>query len=363
MTSAKNNQITSKDGFLSALVLVGVLGTLLSTKPTCAQSAPNVITVDAIYAKTGTLQRPVTLPGNVIAYQQATLDAKVSGYLKQITVDKGDRVKTGQLIADIEVPELVADRAQFQAQVDVANTNYQRMQQAIRSAPDLVTPETVEDAKGKLEIARAQLTRAETMLGYAKIVAPFSGVITARYADPGAFIPAATSSNQQSSAVVTLMDFHKVRVQVPVPEREAQTVRQGEAATITSTQLPGLSFKGAVTRVSYAFDPGNKTMLAEIELDNANEVLRPGMYISALLAGQSSTPALLLPSGAIVSDSGSSYVFVAQSGVAKKIRVVVGMKSDDQTEIFSGIVNGQLILLLGKAILTDGAHVNPVVQK
>src|SRR5690348_7569294 len=129
----------------------------------------------------------VTLPAQIKAYQEATLTAKVAGYLRAIPVDKGDRVKAGELIADIEVPELVADRAQYQAQVEVARLDFDRMQQAIKSAPDLVTPQNLDAARGKLQVAQAQLDRINTLLHYARITAPFSGTITARYVDPGAF--------------------------------------------------------------------------------------------------------------------------------------------------------------------------------
>lgn len=225
----------------------------------------------------------ITLPAQIKAYQEATLTAKVAGYLRAIPVDKGDRVKAGELIADIEVPELVADRAQYQAQVEVARLDYDRMQQAIKSAPDLVTPQNLDAARGKLQVAQAQLDRVNTLLRYARITAPFAGTITARYVDPGAFIPVPSNSDQKSAAVVSLMNFTKVRVQIPVPEDEALAVAKGTPATFTVQSLPGKRFRAPVTRVSYALEQGTKTMLAEIEMDNPGELLRPGMYATVQL--------------------------------------------------------------------------------
>jgi membrane fusion protein (multidrug efflux system) len=221
--------------------------------------------------------------GNVVPYQSATLYAKVAGYLKRITVDKGDHVRAGQLIAEVEVPELIAERTQYKAEVDVAQAEYDRVRDAIKQAPDLVVPQTVDEARGKLEVAQAQLQRTDTLLKYANIVAPFSGTVTARYVDPGAFISQATNGTQQNSAVVTVMDFHRVRIQVPVPEGNALSVVKGTKAIISAQGIPGREFQGSVTRISYALDPTAKTMLAEIEMDNPNELLRPGMYVSVEL--------------------------------------------------------------------------------
>jgi membrane fusion protein (multidrug efflux system) len=179
---------------------------------------PKFMAVEAVLPKKGSIPTTIVLPAQIAAEQGAVLTAKVAGYLKRITVDKGDKVKAGALIAELEVPELLADRMQFKAQRDVTRVDYERMRDAIKSAPDLVTPQTVDDAHGKLDVAQAQLDRVETLLGYARITAPFAGTITARYADPGAFIPVATSSSQQNAAVVNLMDFSRVRVQVFVPE-------------------------------------------------------------------------------------------------------------------------------------------------
>src|SRR5260370_11753267 len=196
-------------------------------------SAPPT-TVQVVQPKRGPITRSVTLPGEVKAYQQATLYAKVGGYLKTITVDKGDPVKEGDLIADIEVPELLADRARYKAEVEVAALDYNRLIESQKKAPDLVVPQTVDDAKGKLDVAKASLERTETLLNFAKITAPFAGIVTPRLVEPGAFIPAATSgSAAQTAAIDTLADFSKVRVQVAVPELEASLIAAGQPARIT----------------------------------------------------------------------------------------------------------------------------------
>ena len=227
--------------------------------------------------------RTITLPAQIKAFQEATLTAKVAGYVRALPVDKGDRVKEGDLIADIEVPELLADRAQYEAQVEVAKLDFDRMQQAIKSAPDLVTPQILDQARGRLKVAQAQLDRVNTLLRYARITAPFSGTITARYVDPGAFIPVPSNSDQKGAAVVSLMNFSQVRVQIPVPEDDALEIVKGTPVAFTVQSLPKQQFRATVTRISYALDQGSKTMLAEIDMPNPGDLLRPGMYATAQL--------------------------------------------------------------------------------
>src|SRR6266850_5831278 len=202
----KNNPLA-----LAVVVLI-LAGQVMSSgcKPSLIESpkeaAPPVVT-QVVQPKRGPITRNVTLPGDVKPYQQATLYAKVAGYLKMITVDKGDQVKEGTLLAEIEVPELLADRARYNAELEVADLDSRRLSESQRKLPDLVVPQTVDNAKGKLEIAKASLERTETLLSFAKIIAPFSGVITKRMVDPGAFIPAATSgSTAQNASIVTLTD-------------------------------------------------------------------------------------------------------------------------------------------------------------
>src|SRR5262249_8657434 len=157
---------------------------------------------------------------------------------------------------------------------------------AQKQAADLVLPQAVDNAEGRLdmaragvEMARANVERTDTLLGYAKITAPFAGIITARFVDPGAFIPAATSrSAAQTAAIVTLSDFTIVRAQVALPEVEAALAQIGQPVKVSAEGLPGKSFAGKISRMSYALDDAARTMLIEADLPNADLTLRPGMY-------------------------------------------------------------------------------------
>ena len=183
-------------GFLPVMAAWGVL-------PALAAEPAKPREVQIVHPARTEITRFVTLPGTLRANQQATLYAKVGGYLKSVAVDKGDSVKAGQVLAEVEVPELLADLARYKAEVKVAETDAKRVLAAQSKAPDLITPQSVDDAQGKWDVAKANLERTETLLNFARLTAPFSGVITGRFLDPGAFVPAATAGSAASSAAVS----------------------------------------------------------------------------------------------------------------------------------------------------------------
>ena len=171
--------------FFSSLRLCAFASILLNAAAQTPPKSPPPVEVQTIHATRGEITRSIVLPGRVLPYEQATLYAKVGGYLKSIRVDKGDRVKEGDLIAEIEVPELLADRAKQKVEIAVADRDYQRLLAAQQKAPDLITPQALDDAKGKWEITTANLERTDTFLKFAQVVAPFAGVITERFVDRG----------------------------------------------------------------------------------------------------------------------------------------------------------------------------------
>lgn len=321
--------------------------------------------VRTVTAKRGEIARSIRLPTfRVLPLQEATLYAKVSGYLKTLSVDKGDPVEQGQLLAEIEVPELLADQAQYKAEAEVAHTNYVRMLQARQKAPDLVVPQTVDDLRGQWEVAQAKLQRTSTLLQYSRIIAPFSGITTARFVDPGAFIPAATSgSTPQSAALVTLMDYRRVRVQAFVPEQEVPLITNGVPAKVTVEELPGQVFQGSVTRFAHVLDPATKTMLTEIELANPNGELRPGAYASVQLELERKHNALLIPVQALLVEKAGTSVFAVTEGKAKKIPVQVGFNDGTNAEISKGVGEGDAVILLDKQALNEGQPVSVTEAK
>ena len=338
----------------------------------------------------GDILRYVTLPGSVRALQQATLYAKTAGYLHHIGVDKGDAVKAGELLAEIEVPELMTERIRYQAELnrtkaeiakaqadaDIAALEFDRLSKAQKQSSDLVVAQSVDNARARLEaanagrgvavannaVAKANLERIETLLGYTKITAPFAGRITARFVDPGAFIPAATSGTAaQNAAIVTLMDFDTVRVQVAMTELEAPLVVKGQPVKVSVEGLPGRPpFEGNVTRLSYALDDATKTMLIEAELPNPKLELRPGMYATVKVGVENHTNALTVPVAAIVMEKANAFIFLLADGKAKKTPVKIGFNDGSKVEIVSDMAADAKVILAGKLALTDGQVVNAV---
>lgn len=315
--------------------------------------APPPTQVRTVQLTTGPITRSVILPAQVIPLQQATLYAKVSGYLKTINVDKGDKVAAGAVLARIEIPELAAARTRREAELRAASSDYERLQKALAQTPDLVVPDTVDQARGRFEVARASLAESETLLGYATITAPFSGVITQRYVDPGALIPAGSAS----SAIVSLMDFSTVRLQVAVPEIEAARVAVDQPVRVTTDNLPGRQFDGKVTRFSYALDPNNRTMLVEAILKNPDLALRPGMLVTVKLGIERKEQATLMPTEALVTERSNNFAYTAQGNQAVKHPIKIGFNDGRNVEVLEGLKDTDAIIVAGKLKLSDGQPV------
>ena len=346
-----------------AFTTAAILSGCSRTPETAAPKPTAPVAVKLVAVKRGDATRSITLPAEVRPLQQATLYAKVAGYVKTVAADKGDAVAAGALLADIEVPELVADHARNKAEAEVAALEFKRVSEAQAKSPDLVVPQAVDNAKSRRDIAKANNERTETLLGFARITAPFAGVVTKRMVDPGAFIPAATGGNSQSSALFTVMDFSKVRVQAAVPETEVAFIRNGLPVKISADGLPGKSFEGTVTRFAQALDDATKTMLAEVELPNPAGELRPGMYASARITVERKPDSLVLPAEALYVEKTRTSVFTVADGKAKRVTVKTGFNDGGVVELLDGVKDGDKVILVGKQTLADGQAVNVTEAK
>ncbi|PYQ16555.1 MAG: hypothetical protein DMF80_04525 [Acidobacteria bacterium] len=351
----------SPGGWGLAVLAVGAAA-IFAAAPRAAGPAPEPIaSVMVTRPRSGSLERRLTLPGSVRAYQEATLYSKVGGYLKAIYVDRGDPVRRGQLLAEVEVPELVAELERVQAEVEVAETEHRRLAEARDKAPDLVTPQAVDAAEGRRAVAGANLKRIQTLLGYARLTAPFSGIVTQRWVDVGAFVPAATSSSAaKTSGVLILMDLGRVRIDAAVPESDVPSVRKGLPVEVSAAELPGRSFPGSVTRIAYALDDATRTMAIEIEMPNADRALRPGMYVRVQLAVERKGKALLLPAQALVTEKEGSFVFAVVDGRARKVAVKTGHDDGVTVEVLAGLAPESTVVVSGKQGLADGQAVRVV---
>jgi RND family efflux transporter MFP subunit len=303
--------------------------------------------------------RYVTIPGTLRANQQATLYAKVAGYLTNVAVDKGDVVKAEQVLAVIEVPELIADMKKYEADAKVAETDLERLDEARKKAPDLIVPLMLDKARGAADVAHANIQHTQTLLDFAKIVAPFDGVITQRFVDNGAFVPAATSGGgaAQNAALLTVADPSVIRAQVAMPEIEAALTVKGQPVKINIEALPGKTFDATVSRTAGAIDEATRTMLVEADLPNKDGVLRPGMYASVKVGVDHHDKTLAVPVEALAMEKTNAFVFKVADGKAKKTAVTLGFNDGAHAEIATGLAEGDAVILVGKATFTDGQPV------
>ena len=299
---------------------------------------------------TGSIHRWITLPATLAPWQQVDLRARVNGYVKSVSVDKGDAVAEGQTLMEIEVPELEADMIRHRAEVKAAQVEVSRLHEARKKSPDLILPQSVDDAEAKLAIAQAGLDRADTLLRFAQIRAPFAGTVTARWVDPGAFAAAG------GEPLLHLVDASTIRMQVPVVELESALVAVGQPAEAKVEALGGAVTKGKVSRVAYALDSGTRTMLVEVDLPNEDNRLRPGMFATARLAVEKHDNARLIPVAGLVKEKANSYVFKLVNGKAVKTAVKPGFNDGVDVEI-PELKADDVILLPGTTPPKDGEAV------
>ena len=353
---------------LLAGMAVGLSACPRDEKSPASSQAPVVVVATP---QRGTITRSLTLPGDLVGYYQSTLYAKVTGYLKTIPVDKGDWVKAGQVLAEIEVPELKQRLERARADMEVQKVTYERLEQVWKSDPKLVARQDVDVANGKYREAKAQLDELSALVEYTRIVAPFDGVITGRFADPGALIRATGGSGQntdggssgQTNAILSEAMIDKLRVYVYAPQGVIGLIQRGTPAKLTVQDFPGRVFNGTVTRFATSLDLSTRTMLTEVDINNLQHELYPGMYANVILQLENHPDAIQLRDSAIGTGPDGSYVFLVRDGVLDRVPVVTGIRSGSSVEIVSGLKGGEKVVLAVDPGLTEGEVVKPIFER
>ena len=301
----------------------------------------------------------ITLPANISPWYQATLYAKVPGYLKWMGADKGDAAKKGQLLAVIDAPEVEQQYQQAESDYKIKKLTYRRMYNVWKETPDVIAKQDVDVAEAAAEAAKHLRDNRRTMLDYTKVYAPFSGVITARFADPGTLIQSGERSATQAVPLYTIMDLATVRVYVSVPQEVALLAKPGVPVVLSFKELPGQEFKGSITRTTEALDPATRTLLVEIDMPNKERQLQPGTFVSATLYLRQHPNALVIPPAAIVT-SGShkgKSVFVIEQGKARLVPIKTDIDDGVSVEVVEGLTGNEDIVVVGKAGLAEGQAV------
>jgi membrane fusion protein (multidrug efflux system) len=351
----------------AALAMAGCTRRQLS--PTSMSQVP-VVVVSSPHR--GAIARKLTLPGDLAGYYQSSLYAKVTGYLKTISVDKGDWVKAGQVLAEIEVPELQQRLERARADMQVQKVTYDRLEQVWKSDPKLVARQDVDVANGKYREAKAEFDELSALEDYTRIVAPFDGVITARFVDPGALIRA-TGGNvgaaaepgaaEHESAVLSEAMIAKMRIYVYAPQGVIGLIQRGTPAELSVQDFPGRFFHGTVTRFATALDLSTRTMLTEIDIDNPHHELYPGMYANVTLQLENHPTAIQVRDSAVATGPDGSYVYVVRDGVLDRVPVTIGIRSGTSVEIVSGLKGGEEVVSALDPGLADGQVVKAIFER
>lgn len=300
----------------------------------------------------------ITLPANVAPLYQTTLYAKVSGYLKWIGPDKGDAVKKDQVVAVIDAPEVEEQYQQAAADYKIKKITFERLNKVWKESPEVIAKQDVDVAEAAYEGAKNLMQQRAALRNYTKVRAPYDGIVTARFADPGALIQVATSSATNAIPLFTVMDLSSVRVYANVPQDDSPWIVPGTTkATVIVKELPDRSFKGSVTRSTLALDPSTRSLLIEVDLLNSDHVLRPGTFAEMAIGLREIPQALVLPPQAVISGPKGKSVFVIQDGKAKTMPIQTGITDGKWIEISSGLQGHEEVVVVGKRKLLDGAPV------
>ncbi len=363
-------------------------------------SAP-VATASVSPVVRGDISSTLTVAGEFQPFQEVELHAKVSGYVRRINVDIGDRVKAGQVIATLEVPELNAqvsasqseikrsqaeiDRAQSGIALAAANhaalhAAYVRLREASDRRPGLIAAQELDDAQAKdqdaeakinsaksaleaanqqLGVAQADNQRVKSLQDYSVVTAPFNGVVTMRYADVGSLIQAGTTSNTQSMPVIKLAQSDILRLRMPVPEEDVPFIQVGGDVQI-KLQSSGRIIPGKIIRYTRELAASTRTMLAEVDLPNPDLSLSTGMTAEATIVLQAQKNVLMVPAGCVLDTDHQPYVLVVDSdNKVQKVLVSVGIKGPNEFEIAQGLREHQSVITSGQTNYQVGQVVQP----
>ena len=365
-------------------------------------SGPNV-TVGVTKVVKKSLGRDITLSSELVPFQEIDVYAKESGYVKKLLVDYGAHVKAGQVMAILEIPELEAQlhedeaeiknannqvtRAQhelgrYQAQYKALHLQYTRLSGVFQSQPGIVAQQEVDDAQGKdlaassqvdagqaalessqsqMAVAKAKLAHDQSLFDYSKITAPFSGVVTQRFANLGTLVQAGTNSSTQALPIVRLSQDDLFRLVIPVPESYVRFIRVGDAVDV---RVPSLNrtFKGKVARFSVDGREDTRPMHTEVDVRNPDHLLVPGLYAEADLTLEHKEDIPAIPLQALNHEGNKSTVFVVNGNSELEDRqVTLGIQTANDAEVVAGLHQGEMVVVSDFAGLKAGEKVTPQV--
>jgi RND family efflux transporter MFP subunit len=333
-------------------------------KETAAAAIPSV---NVVYPSSSTLSSEIALPGNTQAYMDTPIYSRTNGYLKSWYFDIGAHVRKGQLMAQIETPEVdqqlqvaQADLKSAEANLDLANTTSTRYQNLLKtnSVSKQETDVAMSDASAKkaaVDASMANVRRLEQLQSFEKVYAPFDGIVTARNTDVGRLISAGQNTTPQE--LFHLAAIGKLRVYVSVPEAYSSAVKDGAKATLTLDEYPGKTFEGTIARNSNAIDQSTRTLNVEVDVDNPKAELLPGAYAFVHFKVPAHAASLMLPSNTLLFRSEGLRVGVVRDGRVQLVPVKIGRDAGATVEIASGLTANDAVILDPSDSLASGQEV------
>ncbi|HVN85645.1 MAG TPA: efflux RND transporter periplasmic adaptor subunit [Candidatus Binatia bacterium] len=353
-------------GWVGAVVVVIILAAaLVRARDTRIQRQADDLIQQASQGRRVLVARVVSAPANrsqeipasVRGFVETPIYAKVAGYLKAIHVDKGDRVTEGEVLAELESPEVDQQVANARANYALQAATDRRNQELVEKA--LIAQQSADESHGAMLQAKATLDQLEALQAYKVIRAPFAGIVTARSVDPGTLIPQVTTPGA-GVPIVTLATLSPVRVFANVPQSIAPFIRNGEPASISVTEYPGRVFSGTVTRHPGALQPATRTMLVEVDLPNEDSALYPGMYARMSFTVTRSSTAPLVPDDALIFRDSKVFVPIVRDNRLALSEVSLGYDDGRMVEVTGGVGPDDLVAVnVGQAV-RDGEVVQPV---
>ena len=315
------------------------------------QRPPPAVTVAPVEVRDVAVE--IRAPVDLRPLFQADVGAKTLGYLDAVLVDRGDLVRKGQLLAVVRPSDLPDQLESARVAFENAKANKARAEALAPSG--VVSQQELQNTQSAFAAAQANLQAISTRLGETRIESPIDGVVSQRRLDPGVLV----GPNAGTGAILTVQRNDILRVFVPVNEKDAHSVRLGQAASAAFDALPGKRYTGKVVRLSPAFDPVARTVDAEVHLVNPGE-LRPGMYGRGTLVTAVHPAAVVVPVGAVQISDGRYYAYVVQGDKVKRTEVKIGVDGGNWFEVVDGLKAGDEIVTAGTDTLADGAPVRPV---
>ena len=321
---------------------------------------------DLVKADRQAVEQEIRLPAQLAAYQEVSIFPKVNGYVNAVLVDIGSHVRDGQLLMVLEAPELEQAAAQAKeryarsvSDYAISKDNYQRLLDASQtpgaiSPMDLATSKAKRDADSSLSNAeKANWQQQLTMMGYLRVTAPFTGVITTRNVHPGALV----SAESKDKPMLELKEVDHLRLQVDIPESIAGGLGTKDSVAFFLSAFPGKKFTGRISRVSMNINMQMRSERVELDVYNKNEALTPGMYADVVFDSKGNPNALAVPKTAVVTSTERKYVIVVRDGKTVKVDVSTGNENNDKIEIVGDVRPGEEVIANANDEIKEGISV------